>query len=178
MIYTGSYKNCLKGNLISISGDRGKSVGFQGACFSALAPKLSFWKIWHDNIGKISNNINNYYYIEQYYQQVLKKLDPNEIIDFFIDGTIFLCYEDNLEFCHRHIVAYWLEKTLNINVPEVKVDEVGNIIVLNRPSWIKQILDDVIAKDKSQEVPVKQLIKVPNHYDPNLEFFKKCTERK
>lgn len=41
MIYTGSYKNCLKGHLVSISGDRGKSVNFQGACFSALAPKLS-----------------------------------------------------------------------------------------------------------------------------------------
>lgn len=41
------------GNLISISGDRGKSVGFEGKTMSQLAPKLSFWKVWHNNIGKI-----------------------------------------------------------------------------------------------------------------------------
>lgn len=181
MIYTGSYKNCLKGHLVSISGDRGKSVNFQGACFSVLAPKLSFWKIWHDNIGKIPDEINNRYYIEEYYKQVLKQLDPNEIVKYFIDGTIFLCYEDNLEFCHRHIVAYWLEKTLGINVPEIKVDETGNITILNRPTWIKEVLDEVmfkqIVKKDSQEID-KRLVKKINYYDSNLEFFKKCTERK
>ena len=44
MIYTGGYKNCLKCNLVSISGDRGKSVNYLGACFPTLAPKLSFLK--------------------------------------------------------------------------------------------------------------------------------------
>lgn len=181
MIYTGSYKNCLKGHLVSISGDRGKSVGFQGACFSALAPKLSFWKIWHDNIGEIPDEINNRYYIEEYYKQVLKQLDPKEMINFFIDGTIFLCYEDNNEFCHRHIVAYWLERTLGINVPEIKVDEIGNIIILNRPTWIKEVLDEVMFKQivkKDSQKTDKQLVKKINYYDPNLDFFKKCTERK
>ena len=182
MIYTGSYKNCLKGHLVSISGDRGKCVNFLGACFSALAPKLSFWKIWHDNIGKVPDEINNNYYIEEYYEQVLKQLDPNEIIRYFIDGTTLLCYEDNLEFCHRHIVAYWLEKTLGINVPEVKVDKTGNITILDRPIWIGEFLDEVmhrqIAKKDLQENAAKQLVKKPNYYDPNLEFFRKCIERK
>lgn len=54
MIYTGSYNNCLKGKKVSISGDRGKNVEYQGLCFPPLAPKLSFWKVWHNNIGKIS----------------------------------------------------------------------------------------------------------------------------
>ena len=126
MIYTGSYKNCLKGHLLSISGDRGKSVNFKGACFSALAPKLSFWQIWRNNIGKVADEENNRYYIKEYYEQVLKQLDANEIIKYFMDGTILLCYEDNLEFCHRHIVAYWLEKTLNISVPAFATLQIGD----------------------------------------------------
>ena len=38
----------------SISGNRGKDANYQGKCYPELAPKLSFWKVWHDNIGKIS----------------------------------------------------------------------------------------------------------------------------
>ena len=47
MIRTGNYKNFGKTNFltISISGDRGNSVSYNGKCFPALAPKLSFWKI-------------------------------------------------------------------------------------------------------------------------------------
>ena len=174
MIYTGSYKNCLKGNLISISGDRGKSVNYLGACFSALAPKLSFWKEWHNNIGKVPEDENNRYYIEQFYKQVLKPIDPNEIVKILIDNAILLCYEDSMEFCHRHIVAYWLEKKLGIEVPEVKVDELGNITILERPIWIGEVLDEIISKEALESD--KKLIKT--YYDSNLDFFKKCIERR
>ena len=54
IILTGNYDNCKIGNTISISGDRGKSVGYTGNSFTRLAPKLSFYKVWHDNIDKIS----------------------------------------------------------------------------------------------------------------------------
>ena len=53
-IFTGNYDECKVGNLISISGDRGRSVGFVGKAIPQLAPKRSFWNIWHENIGKIS----------------------------------------------------------------------------------------------------------------------------
>ena len=42
MICTGCYKNCLKINLISIFGDRAKSVNHLDTCFPVLTPKLSF----------------------------------------------------------------------------------------------------------------------------------------
>ena len=182
MIYTGNYKNCLKGHLISISGDRGKSAGFNGPSFSPLAPKLSFWKVWHDSKGRIPDDINNYHYIRQYYEQILKHLNPDEIINFFIDGTILLNYEYSTELCHRHIVAYWLEEKLGIKIEEVKIDELGNITILNRPIWIKNVLDEIILND-DLKVPVaddqgKQLVKKIDYFDSNLEFFKKCTERK
>ena len=70
MICTGKYENCKSGNLISISGDRGKKVGFEGKAIPKLAPKLSFWKVWHDNIGKLSEEKNNRYYVQEYWNQV------------------------------------------------------------------------------------------------------------
>lgn len=56
MISTSSYNNWQSNQYItySISGDREKSVNYKGRCYSKLVPKLSFWKIWYDNIGKVS----------------------------------------------------------------------------------------------------------------------------
>ena len=38
-IYTSSYGKCRSGNLISISGDRGKSVGFVGKAIPRACSK-------------------------------------------------------------------------------------------------------------------------------------------
>lgn len=62
-IFTGNYDECKRGNLISISGDRGKSVGFVGKAIPQLAPKRVFWNIWHSNMGKISSEANARYYL-------------------------------------------------------------------------------------------------------------------
>ena len=37
------------------------------------------------------------------------------------------CYEDNMEFCHRHIVAAWLELSLGIEINEIVVKN-GKIV--------------------------------------------------
>ena len=65
-IFTGNYDTCKAGNLISISGDRGKSAGFKGRAMPILAPKRKFWNVWHDNICKIPEVDNDRYYLEQY----------------------------------------------------------------------------------------------------------------
>lgn len=144
MIYTGNYRNCLQGNLVSISGDRGKEAFYNGRCFPSLAPKLSFWKIWHNQIGKISEEENNRFYIEQYYEQVLKKLDAAEVYS-ALDECILLCYEESFDFCHRHIVAFWLEQELQIEVPEIKIKE-NKIEIGKRPQWIKEVLCEVMKE--------------------------------
>lgn len=117
MISISNYKNFNKTlyRTCFISGDRGKGAGYTGVYFKELAPKLSFWKVWHENIGKISEEENNRYYIEEYYKEVLSKLDP-ELIYKELDFSILLCYEDNNEFCHRHIVAAWFELLLNVKI--------------------------------------------------------------
>lgn len=148
IILTGNYQNCKMGNIVSISGDRGKSVGFCGEVLSYFAPKMSFWKVWHNNIGKIPEDENNRYYIHEFYHQVLKPLDPETMLERLKDNTIFLCYEDNIDFCHRHLVAFWFELFLGMKTSEVMVEEQEKrLIEIERPNYLKGILEEVIKED-------------------------------
>ena len=139
MLYTGCYENCKGSICVSISGDKGKSANFEGKCYLDLAPKAEFWRTWRNNIGKISEEENTIYYIHEYYNQVLKNLNPYKILN-EIDNSILLCYEKENEFCHRYLVAFWLEELLNIQVPEVKVLEDGRLSKLERPEYLRQLL--------------------------------------
>lgn len=146
-IFTGSYNNCKLGDLVSISGDKGRSVGFEGNSYTKLAPKKEFWKIWHDNIGKISEEENNEYYMREYYKQVLSKLDANTVyseLNEFGKNVVLLCFEENNEFCHRQLVATWLERELSITVPEIAIDKEANIEVLGRNSMYVEQFNKVI----------------------------------
>lgn len=144
MIYTSSYDEQKRTiyKTYSISGDRGKLADYKGECYSKLAPKKSFWQVWHDNIGKISEEENNKYYIEEYYKEVLSKLDPESVYDELLGSTL-LCYEKNDEFCHRHIVAAWFELLLGVHVPEINYirEEVS------RPEYIKDYLEETIKNN-------------------------------
>ena len=151
MIYTGCYGKCKSGNLISISGDHGKKVNFNGKFIREFAPKLSFWKIWEDNIGKIDVYENTKFYIREYYKQVLVNLDIEQILSEEVD-PILLCYEDSNEFCHRHILAEYIELKYGIKVTEIEIDEYGNIIPKERPKYIKEILLDVIKEAGLEEL--------------------------
>ena len=145
-IFTSNYDDCKIGNLISISGDRGKSVGFTGRAFPQLAPKLNFWKVWHDNIGTIPEEENNRYYIKEYYCKVLKKVDFEELFKDEKD-PILLCYEKGQSFCHRHIVAEYLELKYGITVNDIIVDRNLNITINERPKYIRNVLEELIRKD-------------------------------
>jgi uncharacterized protein (DUF488 family) len=146
MIYTGSYDNCKSGKLVSISGDGGKQADFNGERYKKLAPKLSFWKIWHDNIGKITDEENNMFYIKEYYDQVLRYLDAVQVLQELENNAILLCYEPSWQFCHRHVVSAWLELESGIIVPEISIDTLGNITEQQRPLWIKEEYKKLIYK--------------------------------
>ena len=144
MICTSSYINFNSDicTTFSISGNRGKDVNYQGKYYSKLAPKVSFWRIWHENIGKISEEENNRYYVQEYWDKVLSQLDPKEVYD-ELNNSILLCYEPNNEFCHRHIVAAWFEILLGVKVSEVKAE---NYVVeeVEKPEYIKEYLEDAM----------------------------------
>lgn len=77
----------------------------------------------------------------------MSKLDPEEIYR-KLDNSILLCYEENTEFCHRHIVAAWLELLLEIKVPEKKAHDY-DIEVIEKPGYIKEYLEDVMRKNRN-----------------------------
>ena len=148
-IFTGNYEECKAGNLISISGDRGKKVGYTGKAITKLAPKRAFWDIWYNNIGKIPEEENTRYYIEEYYKQVLSKVDIEELLKDEKD-PILLCYEKGQDFCHRHVLAEYIEMKYGIKVRDIKIDENLNIEENKRPEYIRSILEEVISKEQER----------------------------
>ena len=148
-IFTGNYEECKAGNLISISGDRGRKIGFIGKAMPKLAPKKGFWTTFNNNIGKIPKEENIGYYIEEYFKQVLSKVDIEELLKDEKD-PILLCYEKGQDFCHRHVLAEYIEIMYGIEVRDIKVDEKLNIEENRRPGYIRTILEDVISKERER----------------------------
>lgn len=149
MINTSSYDNWQsdKYTTYSISGDCGKGVNYQGRSYPKLAPKRSFWEVWHNNIGKVPEEENNRYYVYEYWNQVLSKLDPEDVYR-ELSGSVLLCYEPNTLFCHRHIVAAWFELLLGIKVFEQKAKDY-KIEKIERPIYIKQYLEDAMRYNRN-----------------------------
>ena len=151
MISTSSHNDWQSDKYITyaISGNRGKDANYEGRCYPKLAPKLLFWKTWHNNIGKISEEENNRYYVQEYWNQVLRKLDPQQVYE-ELDNSTLLCYETNTEFCHRHIVAAWFEILLDVNVPEQKAKDY-EIEEVERPTYIKEYLEDAMRHNRDMK---------------------------
>lgn len=164
MIYTSSHNLCKtdKYRLVSISGNSGKDyiddLGniYNGECYPKLAPKLSFWSEWHEMKDKVPFEESTIFYIENYYNLVLSKLDPNEVYE-DLNNSILLCYEDSSDFCHRHIVAVWLELMIDIKVDECHIID-SNLEIVKRPDYIKEYLIkylNSIEKQKTLKINIK-----------------------
>lgn len=65
-------------------------------------------------------------YTELYYEKVLNNLSPKQVYEELGDNAVLLCYEkwtdieNDKTFCHRRIVAKWLENNLGIRVEELE----------------------------------------------------------
>lgn len=157
MIKTSNYNNCHtdKYQVYSISRDKGKDANYVGDYFLTLAPKREFFKTWRHNRGLIDEVTNNEYYMKEFYEQVLKPLNPKQIYE-QLDNSILLCYEEHNEFCHRHIVAAWFELTLGVDVKEVNIND-SIEVELDRPEYIKEYLNKLMMNDN--KTIEKQMIK-------------------
>lgn len=113
MIYTSYFAKLksLPENIIPISICSKAPDWYKGLQYKKLAPKYEFFIEW-------KKNHDNDYYIKCFNEQVLDKLDPVDVIlDFsrmiygFNVGEVdicLICYEKPEDFCHRHLVAKWL----------------------------------------------------------------------
>lgn len=110
MIFTSNFSKNGKNELAcSIAG--WPPDWYSGKQYKKLSPKWEFFQQY-----KKDKNEENY--IKEYYSQVLSKLNPEEVLK-DLDGYILLCYEKETDFCHRFIVADWLNHHLGIEVKEI-----------------------------------------------------------
>ena len=59
---------------------------------------------------------------------------------------ILLCYEKGQQFCHRHVLAEFIELTYGVKVRDIKIDEKLNIDENIRPEYIREALKDIMQK--------------------------------
>ena len=113
-IYTSNYaRNGNNPNAFGIS--YSSPQWFEGKRLSTLAPE---WDMV-DSIKKGSLTEEQY---TQKYLLLLKqrKIDPQKLIDTLPDGAVLLCYESPGKFCHRRILAKWVEQYTGVTIPEWK----------------------------------------------------------
>jgi len=87
--------------------------GYRFEKYPALMPSLGLLRDWKE--GKVTEEKD---YTQRYYKEVLSKLDPRKVYN-DLDGKILLCHEPPGAFCHRRLVARWLEHSLGVKVPEL-----------------------------------------------------------
>jgi hypothetical protein len=83
---------------------------YQGRRYPALAPRPKMLKM-DEATCRVA------------YQKILDKLDPRKVFDDLGEDAILLCWEAPGKFCHRRLVAAWLEKHLGLTVPELVVSQ-------------------------------------------------------
>ena len=114
MIYTTYFAKLrsLPKNIIPIAICAKPPVGYLGLTYKKLAPHYNFYSQY-----KVSGDRE--YFAQCYNNLVLKDLDPAKVIadlynlaeKSYCDSDIALvCYEKSTDFCHRHLVAHWLQE--------------------------------------------------------------------
>lgn len=84
---------------------------YKGKDYLDLAPT------WDIVLGVKDGTVTQGEYIDVY-NQILSKLDPQQVANELGDGAIMLCYESPNDFCHRHLVSQWM-RDAGIDVKEL-----------------------------------------------------------
>jgi uncharacterized protein (DUF488 family) len=118
LIYTSYFAKLksLPNNIIPISICGKAPDWYKGLQYKKLAPKYGFFMEW-------KQNHDNDHYIKCFKEQVTDTLDVDIVVGELtnkalssVSGDIsnkdicLICYEKPSDFCHRHLVADWLNK--------------------------------------------------------------------
>lgn len=161
---TGNYNDVKEGNTVSVTGDGGNAWGYFGPAYKKLAPRLVTYTPYAEAYEELLElradvlKLKEYLefrkkiedeYIASYYETRLKDLDVEELLftleSKFGDNIILLCHEPIDEFCHRRLIADYIELKTGIYIPEVKVSDDGMIRKLNTIRYkkrLKKIIED------------------------------------
>ena len=162
---TGNYNNVKTGNTVSITGDGGNAWGYYGQACKKLAPRLITYLPYaekYEELLKLKQELSNIKpyiefrkkiedeYIKSYYETRLKDFDINKLLyelrDRFGENIILLCHEEIEEFCHRRLIADYIELKTGIYIPEVTINEKGLVKKLN-PIRYKERLNKIMNKE-------------------------------
>jgi len=126
-------------NAVAIS--QGVPKWYKGKVYKKLAPSWALVKVEDEKE-----------YVRRYKYEVLDRLDPAQVLKELGEDAVLLCWEKPGEFCHRRIVAEWLEGELGIEVPELGVRILGKK---------RKFLQDGSPENRSGDakpVPVQQTL--------------------
>ena len=155
---TGSYSTVLSGNTVSVTGDGGNAWEYYGNAYKKLAPKLVTYTPYGERLKKLYElkeditKVKEYLeyrrfiedeYIKSYYEIRLKDLNVEELFNILYEkfgkDIILLCHEPVDEFCHRRLIADYIELTSGIYIPEISVDKNYNIKELKPISYKERL---------------------------------------
>lgn len=115
IIFTSNYaRHGTDPNAVAISAR--PPEWYTGKQYLALAPS---WDLLRQvKRGEITD--------EQYAQRYLELLEqrnltPQQVLNDVGKGAILLCYEAPGDFCHRRVVAEWIQVHTNVEVPELSL---------------------------------------------------------
>lgn len=100
MIYTSYFAKYSGSDGVSVSVTQPSGCSFP--VFYPLVPDSDL--VWGYKNGKITEDEYKAVYFKQ-----LESLNPKEIAQ-KLDGKVLLCWEGKDKFCHRHLIAEWLNK--------------------------------------------------------------------
>jgi uncharacterized protein YeaO (DUF488 family) len=116
-IYTSNYSRCSNHpNAVSISAS--SPDYFTGKHIASLAPTWNMIKLY--KIGMLSEKEYTRQYIELLEE---RHENPQAVYNSIPHRTIMLCYEKPGDFCHRRVLARWIEDALGVKIPEWTSDD-------------------------------------------------------
>lgn len=97
---------------------------YEGSWYRKVAPKWKWWKWWHDTYaGHYETKEAADYYTACYKNTVLSALSREKVlseIEQIADrsNAYLLCYEAPNKFCHRQLLAAWLNENTENKIVE------------------------------------------------------------
>ena len=156
---TGSYATVKSGNTVSITGDGGNGWGYFGPAYKKLAPKLVTYKPYAaklEELNKMQKGTEEYRlyreyiedeYIKSYYDIRLQYINVRSLLGMleekYGNNVILLCHEPVDEFCHRRLVADYIELKTGIYIPEISVDSEGNVKKINPIRYKNRLINAI-----------------------------------
>ncbi len=111
--YYASKKLNSSMNLIAISRSVPKFMKGNITVYRPLCPPWDLISAYKE--GRITDAR----YEHDYHANILSGLDPEMVYQALGEDAVLLCWEAPDKFCHRHIVASWLNDALNIGITEL-----------------------------------------------------------